>query len=106
MGNLLDYLERQIVWEAAAVVSLLDRSEWRSDVFGNLMKLSDYGDRTSPYGWEVDHIVPLATGGSDTLANKRALHWRANAKLGSYVAQLLGLGDEPRKRTGATGLGR
>lgn len=33
-----------------------------------------------PLAFEVDHLVPLARGGADTLENKAAAHRRCNSK--------------------------
>ena len=35
------------------------------------------GDRSFDFGWEIDHIVPLADGGPDDLSNLTP-YWRAN----------------------------
>ena len=34
-----------------------------------------YGDTSSDYGWEIDHIKPVARGGTDNLNNLQALYW-------------------------------
>ena len=65
-------------------------SDYRMDAFGNVMRWGDYGDRSSAYGWEIDHIVPVALGGGDGPENLRALHWRNNASLGGILGARLG----------------
>ena len=37
-------------------------------------------DRLHPRAFVVDHIIPLARGGTDTLDNKQAAHRECNAK--------------------------
>lgn len=97
-GLLLKFMEmekRKAVW-AKALKGLLGLAdpEWARDDYGNLMKFSDYGDRTSPYGWELDHYpLPKSQGGSDELDNLRPLHWRANATHGGLLGAFYGLGD-------------
>lgn len=77
------------VWAKAMPIAGVDPNVARMDAFGNVMRRADYGDRTSEYGWEIDHTRPVALGGSDDLSNLRPLHWRANAKLGAGLASLL-----------------
>ena len=39
----------------------------------------------SAQGWEIDHIVPVARGGTDALSNLRPLHWRNNDAKGDSL---------------------
>jgi len=48
-----------------------------------------YGDRSSVYGWEIDHITPSSKNGYDTLNNKQALQWANNVdKSDKLISQL------------------
>lgn len=66
-----------------------DPNVWRRDAFGHPIRFSDYGDRSSLYGWEQDHILPKALGGSDALDNLRPLHCKNNASLGGILGGAL-----------------
>lgn len=70
------------IWNKGQNKPGYEPSKWRIDAYGNLIRFSDYGE-TSQYGWEVDHIVPVARGGSDHIGNLRPLHWEANRQRGS-----------------------
>jgi hypothetical protein len=50
---------------------------FRKDTCGASMKRSAYGT-TDTFGWEIDHIKPVAAGGGDELANLQPLHWENN----------------------------
>ena len=67
------------VWQKGRLIPNYDPAEWRWDVFGNVIRYADYGNRDSKYGWEIDHIVPVADGGTDHISNLRPLQWSVNA---------------------------
>lgn len=68
------------VWDKATKVSEANEElGFRQDQCGAWIKKSAYGDRSNPYGWEIDHITPDSKGGKDILSNLRPLHWGNNA---------------------------
>lgn len=71
--------EVQKVWEKGKVVSGQEATNWRKDQCDAWIGRSQYGNRNSQYGWEIDHITPSANGGGDELSNLRPLQWENNA---------------------------
>jgi hypothetical protein len=53
--------------------------EFRKDRLGNLVRYADFGNRKSPFGWELDYIGPRVVGSAANPDNLQALHWRATA---------------------------
>jgi hypothetical protein len=73
------------VWNKGREIAKLDSSIWRKDCYKRLMKFEEYGNSSSKFGWEIDHIKPSAEGGSDHLNNLQPLQWRNNrAKENNY----------------------
>jgi hypothetical protein len=87
--SLSDEFEKYIVWLKGHEIPNYDASVWRRDDNGDAIRYADYGDRNSPYGWEIDHVVASALGGSDLISNKRPLHHRANASDGGLLGNVL-----------------
>ena len=65
----------QQVWLRGKEVSGQDATQWRKDDCGAWIGRQYYGNRSSQYGWEIDHIKP---GGPDILPNLRLLQWENN----------------------------
>ena len=84
--TMLEELKRA-AWSRTSPVSPTQLNAWefRKDCLGNLVRFSDFGNRHSPFGWELDFIVPKSTGGSSDPDNLQALHWRATAARGDNV---------------------
>lgn len=78
MANFTEEIINQ-VWQRATAVSNNDPSIWRQDYAGAWIRRDHYG-KESQYGWEIDHLKPLAKGGTDVPDNLYPLHWRNNRK--------------------------
>ena len=68
------------VWEKGFATLGYDAAMFRKDKYGALMKRSEYGNRESPYGWEIDHIVPESKGGGSDMDNLRPLNWETKVR--------------------------
>lgn len=77
-GGSFDPAIVEAVWRKGQVVAGNNPAVFRKDVCGAWMKRSDHGNTNSKYGWEVDHLVPVARAGSDDVWNLQPLHWQNN----------------------------
>ncbi len=55
-------------------------ADFAYDIAGRLIKRLDYGKRTSPYGWNLDHIKPKSKGGKSNIANLTCMHIKTNTE--------------------------
>lgn len=72
------------VWDKAIRSTAENEANgYRKDECTAWIKKSEYGNRDSIYGWEIDHITPQTNGGGNELSNLRPLHWANNASRGA-----------------------
>ncbi len=96
MANFSNTQKTQI-WNKADSVANTDSTKWRKDPCGAWIYFDHYGQETD-YGWEIDHVFPVAKGGTDHNENLRATHWRNNRSKSddfpSYVALVTSDGNK------------
>jgi hypothetical protein len=73
----MNWTEQQIqaVWNKGQVVEKFNPDKWRKDTCGAWISRGQHGNKDSIFGWEIDHITPVADGGTDDVSNLRPLQW-------------------------------
>jgi hypothetical protein len=84
-GGSFNALEIATVWNKALGIPGQDMRLWRQDPCGAYMYRDHYGDTNSKWGWEIDHIQPVAHRGADVMGNLQALQWQNNRRKGDNI---------------------
>lgn len=86
------------IWNQGLIVEDYDSSLFRKDAAGAWISRSEYGNRDSKFGWEIDHIYPTALGGDNDESNLRPMQWENNVSKGDnypdYVAVVAAEGNQ------------
>lgn len=78
--------EKLAVWNKGYVIEGFPSNLWRRDKCGASMNYTAHGKRdTASRGWEIDHIVPVASGGGDDMGNLQPLYWGNNSAKGDKL---------------------
>ena len=85
MKEVTDQLKLE-VWNKGQIDPAYQESQVRKDACGAWMLYDEYGNRESPFGWEIDHIYPesklkgkkVPQDLIDNIDNLRPLNWSNN----------------------------
>lgn len=101
--NLQDQKTIDFVWKQGIVEEGYDSDLFRKDATGAWMSRSEYGNRGSKLGWEIDHIYPTALGGDNDEKNLRPMQWENNQSKGDnypdYIAVVAAEGSQNIDKT-------
>jgi len=86
-----------LLWNRLRYVPYTDPDIERLDPMDRRIRLNEYGNRRSAFGFEIDHILPQSCGGGHNIENLQLLHWELNKKYGNRLVDKYG-----RRKSGVT----
>ncbi len=84
-GNAFTDLDKATAWYKLRAAIGYPSEQYRLDACGQLIRWADYGNTNVSTGWEIDHIIPVAHGGTDLPQNLQALQWQTNRRKSDNV---------------------
>lgn len=73
------------VWAKGKIVPGYDPAQYRKDACGVWIQYSKHGETVEAgFGWVIDHIKPVASGGTDDISNLQPLQWQNNRGKRNY----------------------
>ena len=76
--TMLEDLKRAAWARTSPVSGHLNSWEFRKDCLGNVIRYGDFGNRHSPFGWELETV--MSGSGFNDPENVQALHWKRQAQ--------------------------
>lgn len=84
-GNAWTEQTKKLIWDKGTTIEGYFANIYRKDKCGHILHWMDYGNRQSDFGWEIDHINPVAKGGDDNFNNLQPLYWKYNLEKGDSI---------------------
>jgi hypothetical protein len=78
-GKTFDQATIDKVWEKGKTIDGVNPMYVRRDICGSSIAKGDYG-KQEKFGWEIDHIDPVANEGADDISNLQPLQWENNRR--------------------------
>ena len=73
------------------------------DFTGREVRKSECGNSYSPYGWDIDHIMPVSLGGSDTRSTLQIVNIQTNREKANKTSFIANFRNYQVKRKGSVG---
>jgi hypothetical protein len=77
--TMLEDLKRAAWARTSPVSGQMNAWEFRKDCLGNLVRYADFGNRHSPFGWELDYLTARPSTGMTNPDALQALNWKSIA---------------------------
>ena len=75
------------VFKKATPIKGENPNMWRLDDEGKVIKRTELNSTTSPYAWNIDHIIPKTRGGSDDIDNLQPLNRKDNIRFSNKLTE-------------------